>query len=214
MIHDRTSIERRPKSSNMDLPEPAIRWLALHASSNAELACISNVCRKWRKNLKKVLLEIASDSLVTLDDNETPSLLLLPSMVRYVMSKEMNTNNHIETYCLAWFNPAGIKFKQVPIDPESDSDEGHQTMTVKHRAVESPQSFAPGGEQLYAGSEDEKKKNSRRQPMRSTTISARLRHGEGDKFENCLYQWDGCRTPEDVLLPFGYASAFIQVSTT
>lgn len=196
----------------MDLPEPAIRWLVLNASSNAELACISNVCRKWREDVKIVLLEIARNSLENKSDKEPPKLLLLPSMLRYVMSKEMNTNNDIETYCLAWFNPEGIRFKQLPIEAQSDSDEGGLIMKVgDHGGVESPQSFAPGGEQLYAGSEDEKKKNARRQPMRATSLRA-LENGGSDQFENCLYQWDGCQTPEEVLLPFGYAPSFIQVN--
>jgi len=160
--------------------------------------------------VKIVLLEIARNSLENKSDKEPPKLLLLPSMLRYVMSKEMNTNNDIETYCLAWFNPEGIRFKQLPIEAQSDSDEGGLIMKVgDHRGVESPQSFAPGGEQLYAGSEDEKKKNARRQPMRATSLRA-LENGGSDQFENCLYQWDGCQTPEEVLLPFGYAPSFIQ----
>jgi len=202
----------------MELPDSAIRLLVLYASSNADLASISNVCRKWRQITTETILNTARESLVkNKDDDEDTSLLLLPSMVRYVLSNEKDTNNNIESYCLAWFTPAGIKFKTLPIDPQEDSDEEYdQVMIAKDdgKGEDSPHAFAPGGEQLYAGSEDEKK-NFRRPLSRSTTptvnsLSARLRRAGSNNVVNCLYQWNGLRHAEDVLAPFGYAKVFIQ----
>ncbi len=201
----------------MELPDSAIRLLVLHTSSNADLACISNVCRKWREVTTNTILEIARKSLDQGKDGDAMSLLLLTSMVRHVMSNEKDTNNDIESYCLAWFTPAGIRFKPLPIDPQDGSDEDgdHVMMARDHRGEDSPHAFAPGGEQLYAGSEDEKK-NSRRQPSRSSTptvnsLNARLRRAGAANVINCLYQWDGLRNAEDVLAPFGYAHVFIKV---
>jgi len=201
----------------MEVPETAISWLAAHSSSNAELATFSNVCRKWRDCVAKVIFKLARESLAGGDDADDLSLLLLPSMVRYILSKEKETDNKVESYCLAWFNPSGIKFKQLPLEDQEDSDFEDRIMTVNdHRGSVSPQQFAPGGEHMYVGSEDEKKKT-RRQPSRSTTptvnsLNNRLQRNDGgEQFVNCLYQWDGCKTPEEVLEPFGYSTVFIEV---
>ena len=160
------------------------------------------------------MLDIAKNSLtIQNDDTAKPPLLLLPSMVRYVMGEEKQTDNNIESYCLAWFKPSGIKFTQLAVEVTDESDDEDQIMAYRGNGVVEP--FAPGGEQLYAGSEDEKK-SSRRQPSRSTTptfnsLNAKLlSQGGDDKYENCLYQWNGCETAEDVLEPFGFASSFIK----
>lgn len=202
----------------MEFPEAAIRWLVLHSSSNTELATLSNVSRSWRHHIAESILEIAKQSLESKDDEDAAPLLLLPSMVRYILTNEMATDNQIESYCLAWFNPSGIKFNQIPMGVEDDSDyEDHVMMARDHRGADSPQQFAPGGEQMYAGS-DEEKRMTWRQPSRSTTptvnsLNAMLQpYGANDEVVNCLYQWDGCKDPEEVLLPFGYSSGFIQVS--
>lgn len=133
------------------------------------------------------------------------------------MSNEKDTNNDVESYCLAWFTPSGIRFKPLLIDPKDNSDlEDQIQKRIEHQNEDTNQAFAPAGELPYAGSEDEKK-NSRRQPSRSTTptvnsLSARLQRAGSPNTVNCLFQWDGLRNAEDVLAPFGYSRLFLKVS--
>lgn len=209
----------------MDVPDPAICWLVSNASANGELACLSNICRKWREVVTYAILEAAKQSL---DSSATGngleksnSLLLLPSMARYIMlqgSIAPTRNSPTETYCLAWFHPMGIQFRRIPVDVMDDSDNEDQAMVEKSRyRNESPQPFVPAGGQSYAGS-DEEFKGSRRQLTRNITptvasINARLRRlEENDKYVNCLYQWNGYREPFEVLRPFGYTTSFVNVS--
>jgi hypothetical protein len=208
----------------MEVPDYCVHWLAVNASSNVELSTISNVCRKWRKIATDSILELARNSLSLDEDSEPPNFLLLPSMVRFVMSKGRKTNNEIETYCLAWFTPAGIRFKQLSIDPQDDSEDEEEpgsarVQTGKGFDSESPRQFAPGGEHLYAGSEDESKKKNHRRPSSRiqslNSLNAKLQQSTGDNaFVNCLYQWDGLQSPEEVLGPFGYSSAFVEVGVS
>lgn len=199
----------------MELPDSAIQLLVLFASSNTDLASLSNVCRKWREITTKSILDLSRNSLQTGDEEGPTSLLLVASMVRYLMSNEKDTNNDLESYCLAWFTPSGIRFKSLHIDPRDNSDLEDQVQTrIDYQNEDPPQGFAPAGELPYAGSEDEKM-NSRRQPSRSATptvnsLSARLQRAGSPNTVNCLYQWDGLRNPEDVLAPFGYAHVFLK----
>jgi hypothetical protein len=138
----------------MDLPETAIQWLVSHASSNTELARLSNVCRKWRQIAIKTVLEQAQRSLDDDESSDQPSsLLLLPSMVRFLLCQEKSVDNQVESYCLSWFHPLGIEFKQLSIDPlddTDDSDEEDEIMWSRNHRGPSPQPFAPSGRQSYA----------------------------------------------------------------
>jgi hypothetical protein len=207
----------------MEVPDYCVRWLAVNASSNIELSILSNVCRRWRSVTTEAILDVARNSLSFDDHGEQSNLLLLPSMVRFVMSKELKTNNEIETYCLAWFTPAGIRFKRLSIDPQDDSEDDddkaglEREQTGNNNNLESPREFAPGGEHLYAGSEDESKKQKNRRPSSRVqslnSLKAKLQQGTGDdSFVNCLYQWDGLQSPEQILGPFGYSYSFVEVS--
>lgn len=201
----------------MELPDSAVKLLVLFTSSNTDLASLSNVCRKWREITTKTIIDLSRNSLQSDDDDGPSSLLLVTSMVRYLMSNEKDINYDVESFCLAWFTPSGIRFKPLPIDPKDSSDLEDEVQTsMDQQNEDSHQAFAPAGELPYAGSEDEKK-NSRRQPSRSTTptvntLSARLQRAGSPNTVNCLYQWDGLRSAEDVLAPFGYARDFLKVS--
>lgn len=202
----------------MELPDCCVRWLAANASSNTELASISNVCTRWRKITADSILDLARNSLNNSGDAGNQNMLLLPSMVRFAMSKERKTNNDIETYCLAWFTPAGIRFKNLALNAEEDSSgDENDARTMDGIGPGSPREFAPGGEHMYAGSEDEesKKKKNRRMTSRAQSVNslkAKLQQSNGDDSRvNCLYQWDGLQTADQVLGPFGYSSTFVKV---
>jgi hypothetical protein len=203
----------------MELPECCVRWLVVYSSSNTELANISNVSQKWRKIATDSILDIARNSLSVGEGGEEAKLLLLPSMIRFVMSNEQQTNNDVETYCLAWFTPAGIRFKSLSLDPQDDSegeDVSGSIQTTSAKSHESPREFAPSGEHFYAGSEDEANKKKYRRPssriLSLNSLKAKLQQNNGDTgFVNCLYQWDGLQSAEQVLMPFGYSPAFVEV---
>lgn len=72
-----------------------------------------------------------------------------------------------ETYCVAWFHPDGIEFKQLPLDENDDDDNNnHNDGNVfggrsavsgvyagDHRVTSGEEAFAPSGELSYVGSD-------------------------------------------------------------
>lgn len=206
----------------MEVPEPLIRWLVLNSSSNRELARFSNVCRRWRTIAVETLAQeaTAAKKLDKDKDQRQDMALLLPSMLRYLAAGNKAADEARETYCLSWFHPSGILFKQLPLDGMDDSENGEShtvAMARDHRGDDSPRPFAPSGQQSYAGSEEERK-SSRRQQNRSVTsslisLTKRLRSlEETDRYVNCLYQWNGFSEAFQVLQPFGYEHDFVEVS--
>ena len=155
----------------MEVPEVAIKWMAQHASSNVNLASLSNVNRQWRRIVTATILS-------------TKGTLLLPSMINTILSE--TTTGH-DTFCAAWFHPAGIQIQQIS-GAENVREEEHS------------EKFAPSGGQSYAGSEE-----GRRSSLPQINF-------DGLEGPLCSHEWRGYRAPMDVLGPFGYASAFVEVS--
>lgn len=190
----------------MELPDVAIKWLVDNAANNSELACISNVSKKWREVVIKTILDQAKTSLEGGDYISRQSLLLVASMVRFLLCQQRSSDNKVESYCLTWLHPDGIEFKQLPIDPMDDSDDSDEIIYARDHRGDSPQPFAPSGQQSYAGSEEESKAS--RRLIRSRSPAPLL----GEHI-NCMYQWNGYKEASEVLRPFGYANDFIRVST-
>jgi hypothetical protein len=127
----------------------------------------------------------------------------------------MDDDPNTETYCLTWFHPAGILSKQLPLDPMNDSDDEGDFPYLTNNRGESPQHFAPNGQESYLGSEDEKNASRRQQSSRSPTplTASGLRRNEkiGDKYVSCMYQWNSYQEAKDILYPFGFSYNFIKV---
>jgi len=199
----------------MNCPELALQWVVTHSASNTEIAALSNVCRRWRTIVGRTLLDQAKESLLC--DADTSSLLLLSSMIRFIHCDQKVTVNRIESYCLAWFHPRGIQFKELPIHQADESDEDEGVNVRDHRSrSRSPQPFAPGGQQSYMGSDNEAKFSRRRSKSPTPLLAAvgkglRRLETNQDDFVNCMYQWNGYREAIEVLEPFGYAKSFVQV---
>jgi hypothetical protein len=198
----------------MEVPDLAIQWLVKYASSNTELAAISNVSRKWRQIAVQVILEQAADAL-SQESEQKDKLLLLPSMIRYLISQEKSTDNEIESYCIAWFHPDGMEIKQLSIDEDDSDSDDYQY----GQGDDSDEPFAPSGGAGYAGSDNEKKKgSSRRRRSKSptplmATVSAGLRQQDKtDSQVSCMYQWNGYKEAMDILKPFGFETRFVEVS--
>ena len=161
------------------------------------------------------IFDQARQSLEDDSDKKPSSLLLLPSMVRFLLCQQRSFDNTLESYCVSWLHPDGIEFKPLAIDPMDDSDDDDEVMYARDHRGDSPPPFAPSGEQSYAGSEEEEK--SRRQSSRSPTpllaaVGAGLRRLEPPgKHVNCMYQWNGYREASEILRPFGYAHEFVKV---
>lgn len=165
-----------------------MEWATRHASSNLELARLSNVNRNWRHIVVRVILEQVENESLQM------SLLLLPSMVRSMWNK---TDEERDTFCAAWFPPEGIQIQQLPVPGELWED-GEETQ------------FAPSGVPFYAGSDEERMgRRTVRSPPRSRSRT-RYRQREGPL---CSHEWQGYRNPMDVLEPFEYAAAFVEVSS-
>jgi hypothetical protein len=209
----------------MELPEVAIRHLVRSAGTNWELACLSNVSRKWREIAVSVILEQGHDALKGSSDEYR--LLLLPSMARYVLCQQKSTDNNVESFCIAWFHPDGMEIKQLSLDAADASDDESETEHADsmwprdHRHDHSPEPFAPSGGPSYAGSEEEGKGSNRRNRVRSgspTPLFAAVGAGlkklqSATEHVSCMYQWNGYKEAMDVLKPFGYARRFVEVST-
>lgn len=176
----------------MEVPEVFIVWWTQNASSNFDLASLSNVNRQWRRIVVQAILEQAQR------ENVSSTVLLLPSMVRAILNSDATARIHSlqhdeqDTFCAAWFHPAGIQMQQLPIagdvwDYENETVNG---------------AFAPSGAPFYAGSEEERPRNS---PRGRSMLRGRQ---EGPL---CSHEWQGYREPMDVLEPFGYAEHFVQV---
>jgi hypothetical protein len=197
----------------MELPEVAIRHLVRSAGTNCELACLSNVSRKWREIAVSVILEQGHDALKGSSDEY--GLLLLPSMARYVLCQQKSTDNDVESFCIAWFHPDGMEIKQLSLDAADASDDESETEHADsmwpgdHRHDHSPEPFAPSG-----GS-------NRRNRVRSgspTPLFAAVGDGlkklqTATEHVSCMYQWNGYKEAMDILKPFGYARRFVEVST-
>lgn len=203
----------------------AIRHLIRSAETNWELACLSNVSRKWREIAVSVILEQGHDALK--GSSKGHRLLLLPSMVRYVLCQQKSTDNNVESFCIAWFHPDGMEIKQLSLDPadasddESDTEHPDSLWPGDHRLDHSPEPFAPSGGPSYAGSEEEGKGSNRRNRLRSgsptplfAAVGAGLKNLQAATEEvSCMHQWNGYKEAMDVLKPFEYARRFVEVST-
>lgn len=195
---------------------PAIRWLVEHAASNEELARLSNVSNNWRMIVGDTILDEAKKSLSG-KENSVYSLLLLPSLVRSLMRQELADSRDVETFCLSWFHPEGIQSKQLPLDPTNDTDEEEdEMMKGYHKRGDSPEHFAPSGQESYVGSEEERSSPSRRRRSKSPNPVTAFGGDEKSKedYVHCLYQWNSYKEAKEILHPFGFSAQFIQVSDT
>ena len=164
------------------------------------------------------------------NNNASSSLLLVPSMVRYILSQKTSIDNKMEEYCICWFHPDGIEFMKLPLDASMDDsdDDDDQVMYYSgdnHRHLSrggenSPQAFAPSGQQSYAGSEEEGGKVTKRRSKSPSTLvtavgtSLRRNNNTNDpsaRYVNCVYQWNGYKEAIEVLTPFGYSIDFVKV---
>lgn len=186
----------------MQVPEVFVAWWTRHASSNVDLANLSNVNRQWRNIVVNVLLEQAEEEQVS-----SSSLLLLPSMLRGILTGTTAPSNHEnDTFCAAWFHPSGIQIQQLGLVTGGEvwDFEGEDT------------TFAPSGGAFYGGSDEERPRRSRNFSSASRGRSLLRRHEEQQQAQQegplCSHEWQGYRHPMDVLESFGYAEHFVQVS--
>jgi hypothetical protein len=101
------------------MPTVAIQWLIENASSDVDLARLSNVSREWRRLV----------ALAVTSKNSTSSLLL-PSMVRFAnqASTPASSPLPVDTFCAAWFAPKGIQHIPVSTQPlDYDSSPASRT---------------------------------------------------------------------------------------
>lgn len=131
------------------VPNEAVRWLTLYCSSNAELATLSNVSKRWRdiasKALQDDIIQKYCEHLVGNADRKEiraalagiypAAALLLPDMAMEVLARrkpslmqqtqtgisEIDCNEDGQ-FCLAWFAPKGIEKVSVRVKDEEDED--------------------------------------------------------------------------------------------
>ena len=149
-----------------------VEWILRCSSiSNVDFAHLSNVSQRWRQATKRAIFEqITSPD----DQNDFLPLLLLPSMVRNILStattakdrhetNDENNNNSNnseiqETFCAAWFHPDGIQELPISLNgtlsilSASDDDYSHTTS-------KSTPAFSPHGEPIYDNSDKEEDDN-------------------------------------------------------
>jgi len=203
----------------MTIPLPCLVWIVYNASTNVELATLSNVSHSWREIVVQCIIRAVGEE----EEEEEgrvlsalippPSLfcrLLLPSMIRYYFCQNSSRSHSSqekyheqkykqqqqieeETYCVAWFHPDGIKFKQLPI---LEDDNNNDTLDLGERNQNTGGSMAS--------------KQSTSSPSRSVDV-AHNRQNNDKTIEtiSCVYQWNGYSAAIDVLKPFGYTPSFL-----
>jgi hypothetical protein len=150
-------------------------WLLRYASlSNVDVAHLSNVSRRWRQASKRAIFEQTTKP----SDRFGITLLLLPSMVRYIMSSAKDRvesdNNNVgvtDTFCAAWFHPDGIQELPISLNGSasiiSASDDDYSHTTSK-----SINAFSPNGEPIYdASDKDDDDNNTKGDGTRSSRSS-------------------------------------------
>jgi hypothetical protein len=160
----------------LSVEDIVVEWLLRFSSlSNVDFAHLSNLSQRWRQASKRAILEQAT----TAKDICDAPLLLLPSMVRYIISTaktngESNDNSNSgtqrDTFCAAWFHPDGIQELPISLNgtlsimSASDDDYSHTTS-------KSIPAFSPTGEPIYDNSDKDDDDNTRGDGTRSSRSS-------------------------------------------
>jgi hypothetical protein len=184
-----------------DVEDIIALWCLRYAAlSNVELAHLSNCSKRWRQAAHHAIVEQSSHP------REGETLLLLPSIVRYIMSSEAmddaiihfsgsresepgKRQEHRDTFCAAWFEPDGIRELRVSLTSNgiisvNDEDLSHNNLSPKS----SPSVF---GEPLYEVSDNDdankddtrssrsSRKQQNRHPQRSTAAFSKMSRSNG-----------------------------------
>jgi hypothetical protein len=208
----------------MTIPLPCLVWIVYNASTNVELATLSNVSHSWREIVVQCIIRAVGEEEEEEEEEEEgrvlsalippPSVfcrLLLPSMIRYYLYQNSNRSHSSqekyhkqqykqqrqieeeETYCVAWFHPDGIKFKQLPI---LEDDNNNDTLDCGERNQNTGGSMAS--------------KQSTSSPSRSVDVAHNRQNNDKTIVTiSCVYQWNGYSAAIDVLKPFGYTPSFL-----
>ncbi|OEU20741.1 hypothetical protein FRACYDRAFT_234372 [Fragilariopsis cylindrus CCMP1102] len=93
----------------MTIPLPCLVWIVYNASTNVELATLSNVSHSWREIVVQCIIRAVGEGEEEEEEEE----------------EEGRRQRQIEeeTYCVAWFHPDGIKFKQLPILEDDNNND-------------------------------------------------------------------------------------------
>eukprot|EP00547_Thalassionema_nitzschioides_P005283 CAMPEP_0194218770 /NCGR_PEP_ID=MMETSP0156-20130528/24514_1 /TAXON_ID=33649 /ORGANISM="Thalassionema nitzschioides, Strain L26-B" /LENGTH=577 /DNA_ID=CAMNT_0038948237 /DNA_START=171 /DNA_END=1904 /DNA_ORIENTATION=+ len=95
----------------VEVPAVAIQWVIQTTPSNIELARLSNVSKRWSKEVQ---------SFTASYPNAMMPSLLLPSLARYVMNmdeEKRHESEHPDTFCATWLHPNGIQTVPVSTSP-------------------------------------------------------------------------------------------------
>ena len=223
------------------VPLVAVQWVVSNASTNVELATLSNVSRRWREIVAQCIVDVASLERykrrpLAPPSPSTFSNLLLPSMIRHFYSSHSHSTpsqpekqqhqekEQEETYCVAWFHPDGIKFKQLSLvnisheNGEIFQQQDHGVAIIDPKTATTTRTVTD--EAINASTEDHKflftEKNSRlNQKHAASTLpmSSPAKDNIMDWGRSVMYQWDGYSEAIDVLGPFGYTRSLLRVST-
>ena len=220
------------------VPLVAVRWAVYEAFTNVELATLSKVSRSWREIVAQCIIDAVSPKgdkkkLLEQPPPSTFTRLLLPSIIRhfYASHSDFRSTPHQEekqeeevdeTYCVAWFHPDGIKFKQLSLvntTLETCDEDRDQDYDVHQIDSEVTTMKTVPDEKIEASRNDHKflftKSNS---PLNQTSAASSLpmsspaRDNIMDWGGSILYQWDGYTEAIDVLGPFGYSNSLLRVS--
>ncbi|GFH51280.1 hypothetical protein CTEN210_07756 [Chaetoceros tenuissimus] len=183
--------------SSTETDEPSWMQIALswvlnnNGLNNTELAILSNVSVEWRN---VVLSEMKHTLQSLVYENHVSNLknLLLPDMGFEIVKRrlaEKNITNQIvrndsDSFCLAWFHPRGIKIKTLDVaedfDESSSSDDDNGVVNFKSH-------------------------------LRNATSRLKNRKIKASsEFKTVADEWQGYRNAMDILIPFGYATAFVR----
>lgn len=218
--------------------------------SNVDMANLSNINRAWRNAVKKSIILESKRKRSNLDCSMKKQLLLLPSMVKRLLTGTPNTetlvnvsvdgfpiceeyqDDHIETFCAAWFPSEGIQV--TTLDTLSDDETaGMDDVSLVRGVAPSSHGGASSvaktsllfGSEVYDRSDDDhksrhsvssrkqrhrvqKNRTPPRQNFRACDDNISNDKQEGMSCEVCA-EWRGLRSAVEVLVHFGFAERFV-----
>ena len=157
-----------------------------YCTSNVDLAVFTNVNRRWRA----VVLKYLKDGFkMAIEGRQSDRIydLLLPDMGLDIVKRRLGAmklsplvQRESPLFCLAWFHPRGIKIQSLDLS---------QTFDVNNHF--------------------EIDENYKKHLRKATNV---LKKGSNTKSvrQAVTDEWQGYQDATDVLLPFGYATAFVR----
>jgi hypothetical protein len=217
------------------VPHVALHWfLQYNCTSNSDLASVSNVNRRWRKitftflkdAFQAKVEEKSASSDIHMEGSQdeksgnssnNPGIyrLLLPDMAIEIARRRlaaMNYSSHLtsqesEAFCLAWFHPKGIQLRTIDLSDNCYHDDYSISSEFGEDNVHE---LVHGNTDLNASLQHLRQATQNLKRANNGGIDTKTYAKTNNNLQTVTDEWQGYRSATDVLIPFGYSTAFVQ----